>query len=842
MAVALLLCGPASGDELVVPPAVRAMGSVAATYRFDHPLTGHGFIEVRWTDVVGRVVEERHIPLQLANAPSVEIPLDPSRAVTVKNKLAAHLSFDAAAGAHRETTLETSFIVAPAGDPWTDYQIVMWQRQTAAGYAALKRLGVSAGIVESDHKQVPGRFVRDQVELMLDNDLRWYLENIATDFYSPYHKWSAGRPANWRFLEAKRRYWADPGNIAAFSREPSLSDPQWLGKIRERLMANVRALSPYRPLYYSLGDEPGIADVSAFWDFDVSPPSLAAMREWLKTRYGSLALLNKEWGTEYREWDEVIPKTTSEAIRQRSDNFAAWADFKEWMDVAFAHAVAVGTEAVHAADPDALSAIEGAQIPGWGGYDYSRLAKSVDVAELYDYGDNIELLRSFNPGAVMLTTSFRRGSVEAHRVWRELLRGTRGLVLWDDSHEFVDDLGNLGDRAREAEPYFREIRGGLGALLINSQRHIDPIAILYSPASMRIEWLLNRKADDRPWSRRNARSEFEDDAIRISLRNYLRAIEHLGFQPRFISAEQLEKGELRRGGYRTVILPQAIALSSAAANGVREFIAHGGVAIADGEPGIFDDHGRKRTSPALSDLFRGPPEATSTSSPFHEGKAVYFPAPRPGDGDASASLAGLLKAAGIEPPFRVTGKDGKTAREVETYVYGDGNSRLVALLRDPGLPGPFSWTGGEGDAPETISVDLGHPYHVYDIRARHDLGAASRVQVKLGRVAPVILALSEQPLRGPAISGPRGARRGKTAMFRISGDASPAGMLDVVHVDVVDPEGSVVADYSGNRIIRDGAVSYRVPLAVNDKLGGWTIRATELLNGATATAPLQVEP
>src|SRR5207244_3595394 len=85
-------------------------------------------------------------------------------------------------------------------------------------------------------------------------------------------------------------------------------------------------------------------------------------------------------------------------------NFSAWADFKEWMDVAFARAVKIGSEAVHAADPEALSAIEGAQIPGWGGYDYSRLATAVDAMELYDNGGNIEMVRAFNPKVVRLTT------------------------------------------------------------------------------------------------------------------------------------------------------------------------------------------------------------------------------------------------------------------------------------------------------------------------------------------------------------------------------------------------------------------------------------------------------
>ena len=77
---------------------------------------------------------------------------------------------------------------------------------------------------------------------LLDNDLRFYLENIATDFYSSYHRWSGDRPVDWRFLEAKQRYRDNPGDISAFIREPSLSDREWLQKVADRLVRNVRAL------------------------------------------------------------------------------------------------------------------------------------------------------------------------------------------------------------------------------------------------------------------------------------------------------------------------------------------------------------------------------------------------------------------------------------------------------------------------------------------------------------------------------------------------------------------------------------------------------------------------
>jgi Beta-galactosidase len=846
-AVGRLLCGTADADRLVLPKSLEPTGSIEAAYRFDRPATGHGFLDVEWSDVVGRIVAQRRIPLMLRRASEVAFPLDLRRAVTVKNKLVARLSLEAAAGngapVRREREERASFIVSPSASPWSDYQIIMWQPQAPAAWAALKRLGITAGMVKSNRRAEPNAYVRGQIAALLDSDMRWYLEDVATDFYSPYHKWSKDRPVNWRFRAAKARYWANPRDLTAFVRKPGLSDPRWLEKIRNRLIANVRAFRRYRPLFYNLADEPGIADLSAFWDFDRSSSSLAAMRAWLKSRYGSLARLDQVWGAAFRSWREVMPMTTDEAMRRGNGNFAAWADFKEWMDVAFARALKSGTEAVHAADPSAVSAIEGAQIPGWGGYDYWRLARSVDAMELYDHGENVELLRSFNPNAIMLTTSFRAGPAEAHRVWRELLRGTRGLILWDSTHGFVGKDGAIGERGREAASYFREIRGGLGALLIHSERRLDKVAILYSPASWRLEWLLDHKG--KGWSRRSASSEYADDPIRMSIRRSVEALEHRGVQPRFVSTEGVEKGELATARDRVLILPQTIALSAAAAAQIRGFIDDGGVVLADGKPGIFDEEGRKRRKPALAPVFADPSLGATRRLRLGQGKAISFAAPASSDCDGRQRLAGILAAAGVEPLFPLTRGDGGPVDDVETYVFRNGGVTILALLPDlPGSPRACSRAAEPSAAlrRKAVIVRFPRPYEVYDVRARRALGMHSRLAVRLDSIGPTILALAEKPLPAPSISGPQSVHLGENALFRISAAGASAAAHDVIHFAVSDPEGRIVPYYSGNLIARGAAASTLLPLALDDPAGIWHIRARDLLTGATATAEFAVTP
>jgi len=224
---------------------------------------------------------------------------------------------------------QVSSIARPRDQDWSDYQIIIWQPQTLARLAGLARLGVTAGKIfgERDGRLDPAK-IPQEVAPFLALHRRWYIENIATDFYSAYHRWQPDHPVNWSFEEAKRLHRQEPANLASFIRTPSLSDPAWLRRITLRLWQHARAYAPYRPLYYNLGDETGIADLAAAWDFDFAPSSLAAMRVWLKQTYGTLAALNREWRTRFADWDAVMPMTTDAALKQPDQNFAAWADFK----------------------------------------------------------------------------------------------------------------------------------------------------------------------------------------------------------------------------------------------------------------------------------------------------------------------------------------------------------------------------------------------------------------------------------------------------------------------------------------------------------------------------------
>jgi hypothetical protein len=619
-----------------------------------------------------------------------------------------------------------SSTLAASADPlaWPGFQIIMWQTKTARQYQALKALGVTAAMVPADRVGETPASATQKVFPIIQAGLRPYVENIATDFFSAYHRWFLDKGKNAAFLALQRTLAANPSDKSVFIRRPGLSDPRALGRIEKRLTDIVRIYAPHRPLFFDLGDETGIADLSAAWDFDFSVSSLAGMRLWLKEQYGTLAALNSEWGTHFVRWRDVMPPTTTQTMMRTDGNYAAWSDFKRWMDVAHARAIEGGAQAVHAGAPWARAAIEGAQMPGWGGYDYTRLAPAVDVMELYDAGQSLDLAQAFNPRLMTLVTVNWAQPGALHRSWRELLRGVRGMVLWDPNDRFVNPDGSLGPDGRLAAPFLAEMQMGPAALILASQRVRAPIAVLYSPQSYRLQWLLDHRAMGASWTRLSSEDENADNAVRAARRRVLGLLDRLGLSPHFVSEKEIAEGQLEQAHDKIVILPQTLALSAVATRAIRTFIRSGGILVTDGQTGLFDGHGRRLARPRLSELLDGiNPRAISLSSD---------------DGTATYQLAQILKAGAITPDVTIADGKSNSAVGIEHYLYRNGSHAILALLADP--------AADEEPRSTTARLSLLQPAYIYDIRAKRLLGHVKQISVAVESSVPTVLALSATAL------------------------------------------------------------------------------------------------
>ncbi|WP_170303705.1 beta-galactosidase [Reyranella soli] len=804
LAAALLLAGPAVADELLLPaPALDPTGPVVVLWRPDAPAAGE--LQLEWTEGEGRLLERHRITLAEPQA-EIAIRLDLRRARTPANRITARFR---PAGSGAETKAEARFFVRPASG-WTQYQVILWQDLPAAALVGMRSLGITGSRLLRPLSPAG----RDDAEQRMAVGLRWYTENLATDFYAPYHRWTPGRSVTWLFDQTKARHQQNPDDLTVFHRQPSLSDPAWLATIEARLTEIARVQAPYRPLFHNLADESGIADLAAAWDFDLSPASLEGMRVWLKERHGSLAALNRAWGTDFPTWEAVTPALTRDALRSEAA-VPSWMEFKAWMDVAFARAVRAGTNAIHRGDPQASAALEGAQVPGWGGYDYGLLASAVDAMEIYDGGNAIEIARSLNPDLRVLITCFGTGAAEQHRLWRAWLLGAQGTIIWDEDGSVAGPDGQAGPRGALFAAMWREQTGALGVQLLEAQPAPGQVAILYSQASFRMNWLLDRRLGGDAWVERDSEAEGADNPWRAATRRAAQALAGLGAQPRWITPEALSAGELTRDGTRLLVLPHSIALSNEEVAAVRGFAEAGGLILADVPPGEHDALGRRRNAPPFADLVAS--------------RRLRLPASLQAEKVPPGEMVALLAEAGVHAPLALLDATGRPAADLDIRLFRSGGMMIAGIQRQD---------GAEGE--RQVELRLPGRLWVRSLRDGTPAALTDRLVMQLGPIEPVLLALSPASLPAPTLSGPALAARGDLVTFRLGLDGPASASAHVMRLEVVGPTGQVVSVASGTVRVTPEGTLWHLPLALDDMPGQWRVRATEVVSGQSVAMNLQV--
>jgi len=385
----------------------------------------------------------------------------------------------------------------------------------------------------------------------------------------------------------------------------------------------------------------------------------------------------------------------------------------------------------------------------------------VDVIEPYNIGNNVEVIRSLKPETIMLSTvgfdhkpgtpmtaEDRLRQRQAVRpVWWELFHSHQGTIIWDNQEEtgtFVDlKSGQLTPSAETFRDVFRELRSGMGMLVMNCARTQDGVAIHYSHPSVQAHWLLENVKKARDWMMNTVEAYVTSRFIAVR-NSWTKLIEDLQVQYDFVSASQVASGALGTGKYRIFILPESIAISQSEAQEIRDFVRNGGTLVADFRAAQLNEHCRDLGDGQLNDVFgiaegnersasgtargkanEGPlqlagkdlgtiaaADGTLTTTTgralaqcgeipmivvneFGKGRAIYLNMDMSGyafdrlNPNASATIPdivdSILGMASIRPRVRVMGSDGKRLPGTEIVIFKNGVCEEVAIFRNPQL-------------------------------------------------------------------------------------------------------------------------------------------------------------
>jgi hypothetical protein len=669
---------------------------------------------------------------------------------------------------------------------WTNYHRILWLGDTAFQHPA--QLPQFFGLVRELGIDSITAGAETDPALAATNHLHYYVENVVTrglclKFNSKVKDWS-------RFVTD----WTKAGRPdSALVREYSLDDPQWLHGAQRSVEQALEHHRTGKPFAYDLRDELSVTYSANPFDYDFGEVTLAGFRRWLQTQYADLAALNREWETQFEGWDAVIPFTTDrikhrmasgdalppgkpdwQAVQQvrftrtpsatglTAWNFSPWADFRTYMDGSLSRALGSLRDAAHRIDPQAQIGIEGTQMASaFGGYDLWSLAQVLDWIEPYDIGNSREILGSFMPRRPFVTTVFENDTAHAsRRLWHLLLEGDRGCIVWwsEDCVEWKEGGFALTAKARALAPVLQEMASPLAALFANAQPEYDPIYIHYSQPSIQADWLIESSADGPTWPRRF--SSYEADQNRQArVRNaWLKLVQDAGFSPCFISAHDLADGGLNRNRAAAVIFPDSLALSDREAAAVEEFLqTPGHVAFADGTPGLFDEHCRRRKESPLAARFPLALSSERIASAANGGRQTTHP------GDIAQYAADRLKGRGNDLPdwLREALPQRRPAVSVPAgthtriHRYRHGAAQLVAFERniDYHMSEDLKQGGGNEalEMPEDITATLLRPRHVYDLRTRKFLGISSEIHFRIDPWRPSLFLLADSAEEGAAV-------------------------------------------------------------------------------------------
>ena len=226
-------------------------------------------------------------------------------------------------------------------------------------------------------------------------------------------------------------------------------------------------------------------------------------------------------------------------------------------------------------------------------------------------------------------------------------------------------------------------------------------------------------------------------------------------------------------------------------------------------------------------------------------------------------VEGILESARVTPHVRVLGTDGKRLPGTEIVRFANGDSEQVAIFRNPqfdnGGWGAYPKLLSDSSTPlldpalgridnsllekeEEVTIEWTEDRQTYDVRGRKDMGKVRTQKAVLNPWEPLVYTRSRQPLSALRVAVAPHARAGEMVEAILTDEGPTAeGSFRVVHLEFKTPAGELYELYARNVLARTTPCVERVPFAVNDIKGKWTVIAHDLTTGQVVESSFELE-
>ena len=311
-------------------------------------------------------------------------------------------------------------------------------------------------------------------------------------------------------------------------------------------------------------------------------------------------MLNAAWGRQYRSFDEVQPVLTKEFDPQQEPSLAPWLEWRLWnmdrvVDIDRTNARRIRQYLGH----DAWMGLEGI-FGGGHNYPYGGLdlvAQGEDCLNAAaPYAETLmNACQSFYSGPCFSWNGYGNPySVYQRYVWARALQGDWSLG-WFCGNTFYSPYDGFLPQARWVADLTRPLREGVGKLLAEHRPfQRDPVAFLYSQPSLYSLGILGKTIDPANPHLMVRPADWARDSLQ-------RMLTDAGVQFSYVSEKQVQQSQAR--GIRLLVLSSCVALEPATCTALEQFVANGGILLADLCPGVWDNHGTYHSPGQLDKLF-----------------------------------------------------------------------------------------------------------------------------------------------------------------------------------------------------------------------------------------------
>ena len=405
-------------------------------------------------------------------------------------------------------------------------------------------------------------------------------------------------------------------------RTKCLSDPAVVEEYCEKARSAATAQLPYGLFAAGISDEISLTSRHKLHEVCFSNHCQARYRQWLEEQYGSIDALNRQWQTEYTDWDQITGARTEEA--RGTANYAPFVDFRTFMTHVWVQACKTITDAYHETAPGIpVGHTNSFGANPFNGNDYWKLCTQTGFGWGQEYSEAIkasghkaifDLWRSFVDTPQGIGSRSKPGTPPApffnygwigyshtkqaasYEPWWLALHGSRGVSYFATnaidpsrgvSWALVYPTLSFTPFSMAVKDALADLHGGCGKLLMEYERERPSVGMLWSHPSMLVSWCESSADEPVPWEGSGAESYGSYFLSALALRQH---INELQLDYTYLAPEQMLSTEVLED-YPVLLLPFTTAASGELVDRLVQYVEQGGILVGDLRCLATDEHG-----------------------------------------------------------------------------------------------------------------------------------------------------------------------------------------------------------------------------------------------------------